>query len=382
MATNLAAHIEKHTGAWVDVAGEVRRVTEWTETIDLVVVAEAPHRLERFILDTAVLADATDPLHARAHDGTAVSITPAVPEAAGTALIVATGPESHADVLSLDRPQPTEFEVYHGLGMPFIDPSARELPLSQAKNVITLDDIVGDLHVHSSASPDGRMSVGEILSAAIERGYRYIAVTDHTQGLRFGGLGEEAITAQADEIRSARARHPGISLYHGAELNIGPDGELDLDDEALHLLDFAVAGLHSHFGLDEATQTKRLITAIGHPVVRLLAHPLGRRIGARPAINVNLGDVIAAAVEHDVALEVNGHRDRLDLPANWIEVAAADGCLFAANSDSHRTGELDNITNAVATMQRAGLTPDKVVNALTADRFDHWVRSVRSPGVG
>ena len=161
-------------------------------------------------------------------------------------------------------------------------------------------------------------------------------------------------------------------MLQGAELNIERDGSLDIDDEALSRLDFAVAGLHSHFDLERPEQTARVLTAVSHPAVRVLAHPTGRRIGNRPAIDVDFDAVIAAAVENNVALEVNGHRDRLDLSPEHAALAVAAGAYLAANSDAHRIDEMGNIANAVATMQRAGVAPPSVVNTLPVGEFREW----------
>jgi DNA polymerase (family 10) len=186
-------------------------------------------------------------------------------------------------------------------------------------------------------------------------------------------MGSQQVAEQAEEIEGLRGRFPNVTVFHGAELNIGADGRLDLPEEALALLDFAVAGVHSHFSLDRDTQTERVLAALAHPAVRVLAHPFGRRIGIRPALDLDMDEVIASAVEQGVALETNGHRDRLDLPADWIAGAAAEGALFAANSDAHRVPEVDNIANAVATLQHAGITAERVVNTFSLDDFLGWI---------
>jgi DNA polymerase (family 10) len=225
------------------------------------------------------------------------------------------------------------------------------------------------------------MSLDEILLEAVDRGYEYVLITDHTSELRFGGLGESGLDAQAIAIEALRANFPDLVVLHGAELNIARDGSLDIDEGALDRLDLAVAGLHSFFDLDRSEQTARVIRALDHPVVRVLAHPTGRRIGARPGIDVDIDSVIASAIANDVALEVNGHRDRLDLSASHAATAVAAGALLAANSDAHRIGEMGNVANAVATMQRAGVAPDAVVNSWPADRFISWVRRTAPAGV-
>jgi DNA polymerase (family 10) len=170
-----------------------------------------------------------------------------------------------------------------------------------------------------------------------------------------------------------------LVLFHGAELNIERDGTLDIDE--LDILDFAVAGVHSHFGLGRGEQTERVVAALRNPAVRILAHPFGRRIGIRPPLDIDMARVVEEAMSHDVALESNGHRDRLDLSEEWVRKAADLGAVFAANSDAHRVPEMANIANAVATLQRAGVTPHRVVNTRSADSLREWLGTGPLPGV-
>lgn len=372
---SLAAHFAAHTGSWVDVAGTVRRVEEWTDELVLVITTNEWDRVTDFLETTAVLAG-TRPggphVSGETLTGLPVSIALSVPEEAGTALMLATGPPEHVATVETADPLPTENEVYEAAGFPWIPPAARGLPIDAASQVALVDDLRGDLHLHSEASPDGRLTLDEIAQAGTERGYGYILITDHTIGLRFGGLDSAGLKRQSEEVAEARVRHPGIEIFHGAELNIDRDGGLDIDEEGLALLDFAVAGLHSHFGLSRSEQTDRLIRAVSHPVVKILAHPFGRRIGIRPGIDVDFERVIEGAIDSDVALESNGHRDRLDLPVPWIELAAARGAVFAANSDAHRPAELGNAANAIASLQRAGIGSDRIINCWTNDELKSW----------
>lgn len=376
VAMELATHLEAHTGADVHVAGAVRRVEEWVERLDLVAICDESDSVTSFLTRTAALRDHTeisDGLQkGETHSGLAVEIHIAPPVAAGSALFTATGPPEHVVGLGAEASHASEVEVYRSAGMTWIPPPARGLQPDDASGVVKLEDLRGDLHLHSEESPDGRMTLDTILHRATAKGYDYVLITDHTEGLRFGGLSGQAIRSQSVAIESLRAKYPGVTILHGAELNIMKDGALDLDDDALQVLDFAVAGVHSYFGLDRDTQTKRVIAAMGHPVVRVLAHPFGRRIGIRPPMDLDMEVVIDTAVGRGVALETNGHRDRLDLSSEWIEAAARSGAWFAANSDAHRPSEIDNIANAVATLQRAGVTPDRVVNTFEIEDLSDW----------
>lgn len=381
VATSLASHIGRHTDNGIRLAGPVRRVEEWADRVDLVVATDRPEGVRSFLDETAVLRalleTSSERQVAETHSGMRVDTHIATSRSAGTTLFEATGPGDHVAEVSNVGVHASEAEVYEASGLPWIPPAARALPIAVATGVITLADIKGDLHLHSDASPDGRMSLETIAAEAAQRGYAYILITDHTEGLRFGGLGTEDLARQALAIDELRARHPSLEIMHGAELNIGPDGSLDLSPRGLDRLDFAVAGVHSHFGLTRAEQTDRVVSGLSHPVVRILAHPFGRRIGIRPCLDIDMGRVIEAAVANGVALETNGHRDRLDLPANWVREAAGLGALFAANSDAHRVGEMANVENAVATLQRAGVSAERVVNALPAKSLIDWASGLQ-----
>lgn len=379
LAVQLGDHLESHLDAIVAEAGQVRRVDDWMAWVDLVVASD-DLALARQFLDLTAVASRSDPVderfhRLRTHDDIGVTLRLVDPGAFGNALLQATGPESHVDEVALESvsPLPTEVEVYAAVGLEWVPPAARALPLYRARQVVSVSDLRGDLHVHTDWSPDGRVSLPDMARACAARGYRYLLISDHTRGLRFGGLDEAAIERQAALIAKIRAEMPEIAIFHGAELNIQPTGDLDISDSALGGLDFAIAAIHSRFDLGREEQTKRVVGALRHPAVKVLAHPTGRRIGIRPPLDLGLDAVFAVAAEEGVALELNGHRDRLDLSAELVEHALTAGCRFAANSDAHRLAELANVENGVATAQRAGVTADRVVNTLDLDDFMGWV---------
>jgi DNA polymerase (family 10) len=384
LAEALRRHLITHLGGQTWVAGSVLRLDEWVETLDLVSEVEDEAEAGRFLEETAVARCLDRPGEGAAelesHEGVGVRIHLAAHGEGGGLLLEATGPPEHAAALltGIDVGGLTEPEIYRRQQRIWVPPPARALPAERAAQVVRLDQVRGDLHIHTDRSPDGRMSLDDVLREAVDRRYEYLLITDHTSGLRFGGLDEHGLAKQRAAIDETRSRFPDLVVLHGAELNIDRDGGLDVDDEGLGLLDMAVAGIHSHFDLDRAEQTARVLTALDHPMVRVLAHPTGRRIGIRPPLELDLEAVIAAAVEHRVALEVNGHRDRLDLSAGLVEMAEAAGALLAADSDSHRHGEMGNVANSVATMQRAGLRPASVVNTLPVGDFLDWASGADS----
>ncbi|HET9202070.1 MAG TPA: PHP domain-containing protein [Acidimicrobiia bacterium] len=387
LAETLARHLHRHLGVVAEPAGQVRTMEEWVEVVELVAAVSDPPAGREFLQSTAVARflgfGETGEVILRSHEDVEVRAHLVSPDQAAPRLLMITGPPGHARAI-LDAAggvTTSESDIYAASGRIWIPPPARGLPDEVAAEVIRLGHVRGDLHLHSDLSPDGRMSLDEILIEAVDRGYEYVLITDHTSGLRFGGLTEAGLEDQAAAIEEVRPRFPDLVVLQGAELNITRDGDLDIGDETLSRLDLAVAGLHSFFDLTRDEQTARIVRALSHPVVRVLAHPTGRRIGARPAVELDIEAVIAAAIDHDAALEVNGHRDRLDLSATHAALAVSAGALLAADSDAHRVGEMGNIANSVATMQRAGVSPESVVNTWSATRFMAWVRGGAPAGV-
>ena len=381
---HLARHLRRHLGGEVEPAGAIRTMEEWVHPVELVAAVENPSGAAKFLETTAVARflgyGERGEAILLAHEGVEVAAHLVPPEQAGSRQIQVTGPPAHARAILAGAgvADGSETDLYAAAGRAWVPPPARGLAPEVGAQVVRTGQLRGDLHIHSDRSPDGRMSLDEILLVAVDRGYEYVLITDHTIGLRFGGLDGAGLLDQAAEIEEARSHFPDLIVLHGAELNIGRDGALDIDDDALSTLDMAVAGLHSHFDLEPGEQTERIVRAVSHPLVKVLAHPTGRRIGNRPPIAVDVAALIAAAIEHDVAMEVNGHRDRLDLSARHIEQALEAGALLAANSDAHRTGEMGNVANSVATLQRAGAGPDSVVNCWPAPRFLSWVDGART----
>lgn len=382
LATRFRDHFAAKLAAEAHVAGEARRVTEWVSRLVLVIVSEPSDDAFRLLEASAmgvVTGKSAEGMSLLTPPGTPMDVRLCARREVGTAMIGATGPSPHVATLDLTRLRASEEEVYVDNGRAWVPPAARDNLDPPPDDLILPERIKGDLHVHSLSSPDGRMSLDTIVAGMLARGLEYAVVTDHTIGLRFGGLDAEGLRRQSSEIAAARARHPEFQLLHGAEVNIGPEGDLDIDDETLASLDLVVAGVHSRFDLPGDEQTERVVAALGHPAVRVLAHPTGRRIGRRPGIEIDLDRVIRVARENLVALEVNGHRDRLDLPSDAAASASSAGVLLAANSDAHRPGELANVGNAVSVLQRAHVPRSQVVNAMSWEEFSSWLDTRGSP---
>jgi DNA polymerase (family 10) len=278
----------------------------------------------------------------------------------------------------------TEEQVYAALGLPWIPTEIREdtgeieaALAGELPDLVADQHLRGDLHVHTSLSGDGKESLEKMLAACAARGYGFVAITDHGEDLAINGATRQQLLAQRRRIAKVQEQYPDMTILQGAELNIGPDGTVDYDPEFLGGLDFGVASVHSAFNLDRATQTARVIAAMHNPAVNVIGHLTGRRIGHRPGIDLDIDAVLAAAEETGCALEINGHLDRLDAPADVLRHARDRDVVFTISSDGHDTRELANVANAVRNARRGWVEKKRVVNTWTAKQFLKWVKEKR-----
>jgi DNA polymerase (family 10) len=235
--------------------------------------------------------------------------------------------------------------------------------------LVTLGDIRGDLQMHSTWS-DGKQSIEHMLEACASRGYEYFAITDHSKALAMtGGLDAARLRQQWLEIDEIRSRHDAIQILRGMEVDILRDGSLDLEDELLAELDVVLVSVHSLLELPAAKQTARIVTALEHPEVNILAHPTGRLINRRDPMQFDVDTVLQAAAEHNVVVELNAHPDRLDLKDTHLIRARQLGLRVVISTDAHRAADLDLMRFGIDQARRAGLTPDDVINTLPLDRL-------------
>ena len=277
----------------------------------------------------------------------------------------------------------TEEQVYEQLGLPWIPPTLREdrgeveaalegtLP-----EVLTERQIRGDLHTHTNLT-DGLATLGEMLAVASARRYAYYAVTDHAPNLWMQRMTDEKMLAQRGELRSLQDRYPKITLLHGTELNIDPEGNVDWGPQFLEGFDICVASVHSHFNQSKEEMTRRIVRAMENPFVNIIGHPTGRKINQREPYDLDLDEVFAAAARTGTALEVNGYPDRLDLNDEHVLWARRHGVRFSVDTDSHATTHLDLMRYGVATAQRGWLTKDDVINAWPVSKLRAFLRKGR-----
>ncbi len=266
----------------------------------------------------------------------------------------------------------TEEEVYARLGLAWIPPTMREdhgeievAARGEIPRLVRENDLKGDLHTHTNLT-DGVASLEDMVAAAGRRGYEYYAITDHAPDLFMQRMTDEKMLAQRDRVRALDA---GPELLHGTELNIGPDGSVDWDEDFLAGFDLCVASVHSHFDQPRAEMTRRFITACENPRVNVIGHPTARRIGRRPPVDVDFGELFRACARTGTALEINASPQRLDLPSDHIRAARDAGVKFAIDSDAHAVSDLANMPYGVGTAQRGWLTPDDVINTWPLDQL-------------
>ncbi len=394
----------------LEVAGSYRRRRETVGDIDLLAIATAPERvMQRFVeypdvQKVELAGDTKGTVVLRA--GLQVDLRILPPQSYGAALQYFTGSKEHnvrfrkravarglrvseygvflvADDDEEGDPYAGEFvagweekDVYEALELPWIPPELREdrgeidaAERGELPELITGDDIRGDLQMHSTWS-DGRNTIEEMLDSCVERGYEYFAITDHSKALAMtGGLDAKKLRAQWVEVEEIASRRKEIRILRGMEVDILAEGELDLEDELLEELDIVLVSVHSRFDLPAARQTDRILKAVEHSAVNILAHPTGRQINQRDEMQFDLEEVLHCAAEHDVVVELNAHPNRLDLKDTHLMRAKELGLTISIGTDAHRTTELDLMSYGVEQARRAWLTKADVLNALPLKRL-------------
>jgi DNA polymerase (family X) len=350
-----------------EAAGDVRRLRDSCELLAVACAApDARPVLARFAAlpqIVAVVEEGERRALGVTVEGVPVELVVAEPERFGTALVRATGSAAYVEALEPLPDAPDELAVYRALDLPWCPPELREEPFrGEPPALVEPNDIRGDLHCHTTWS-DGRASVEEMARAALERGYDYLAICDHTPAVgAVPGLTAGDVRRQAEEIAAANELLAPFRVLRGIECDILADGRLDLPDDALAELDWVQASVHGGQRMPGPEMTKRVEEALRNPYVRCLSHPTGRYINRRPENALDLERIFEVALEERVALEVNGLPDRLDLRGEHVRDALRAGLQIVCSTDAHSTRGLANMTLSVATARRGWATPAHVVN--------------------
>ncbi len=392
-AEPLLAYLRQTHGA-VDVviAGSFRRMRETVGDLDILVTAGPSTRvMERFVQYEEVgevLSRGPTRGSVVLKSGIQVDLRVVAPESFGAALHYFTGSKAHgiavrklaqARGLKLNEygvfrgtrriAGETEQSVYASVGLPYIEPELREdhgeieaAQTGRLPHLVELADLRGDLHAHSVAS-DGHDSIRDMALAAKARGLSYMAMTEHSRRLTVArGLDPVRLARQIDEIELLNRKLEGVTVLKGIEVDILEDGTLDLPDSILSRLDVVVAAVHSKFGLPRARQTERILKALDHPRVSLLAHPTGRLIEEREPYDVDMARVIRKARAVGCHLELNAHPERLDLLDSYCRMAKEEGVLVSVNSDAHSVRDFDNLRFGIGQARRGWLEKKDVLN--------------------
>ena len=389
-----------------EYAGSLRRGKETVGDLDLLVATSGNEgeRIGKALTElepvTEVIQHGATKTSVRTELGMQVDLRVLAPESFGAAEMYFTGSKEHnvrmreraiargmkLSEYGLDHGDEriagaSEEAVFSALGLHWIPPELREdrgeieqAEHSDFSDLLVRDQIGAELHAHTDAS-DGKWTIEAFAETAAARGYHTIAVTDHSASQAIAnGLSAERLEKHVEAIRDAAERYAGtIRILAGSEVDILADGRLDYPESLLEQLDVVVASPHTALKQEPADATKRLLTALESPSVTILGHPTGRLVNSREGINPDMGAVIAAAKERDVALEINANHRRLDLRDAHARQALEAGVKLAINTDAHGAGDLDELVFGVLTARRAGATPDRIVNCMSPDALAGWL---------
>jgi DNA polymerase (family 10) len=376
-ARNAQVTVESHPDIiQTVVAGSIRRVADVVRDIDLVAECAAdPAGVAQSLGALPGVSEACpigpDAVRLVFVDGLPVDVFCAAPDAIGAALWRVTGSSAHCAALGPPPPVRTETEVYARFGLPYIEPELREAcgEIEAAREgrlpvLITERDVRGVLHTHSDWS-DGTVSISDMAAAAIERGWQYIGISDHSQAAFYaGGMSPDEVRAQHAEIDEINAGLGGRCLVlKGIEADILADGRIDYDPALLDTFDFVIASVHSRFNMDRAAMTRRVVRALGDPHVTVLGHPTGRLLLSREPYDIDLDAVLREAAARGVAVELNADPHRLDLDWHSCRAAKGFGCAIAIGPDAHSPAGLGYTALGVQFARKGWIEPGDLLNS-------------------
>jgi DNA polymerase (family 10) len=407
-AQKIMEHLGKLPGVdKITPAGSLRRGRETIGDVDLLITGKCCENLTQrtAVIDrvisvpglTDVLAKGENKVSFKIRSGMQIDVRILSPSSFGAAMQYFTGSKSHNVTLrqralkmgltlneyglfELEDEKlvagATEEEIYNKLGLEYIPPEMREncgeIELAaehKLPELIQLEDIRGEIHMHT-VETDGKCTIEEMAMAGRERGYEYVAITDHSKNLAFAnGLDDKRAAEHVARIRKAAKEIEGIRVLAGIELDILADGELDLSDSVLEEMDVVVASVHSAFNQEPSKMTDRLLTAMSNKHAMIIGHPTGRLLLRRDAYQFDMDKVLDFAAANKVTMELNAYPDRLDLNDRHLRMAREKGVKVVINTDAHHTAHFEKLKYGILQARRAWLTKDDVLNTLPADKL-------------
>lgn len=385
----------------LDIAGSIRRWKETIRDIDILSTSKKPEAVMKVFTHMPgikdVLMKGPTKSSVLINEGLQVDIRVVEEGSFGSALAYFTGSKAHniklREIASKSGLKINEYgvfrardgkklgggsekDIYEILGLQYVPPELREdtgeieaASAGALPRLIEIGDMKGDLHIHSNWS-DGNLKLEELVKPSLERGYKYLAVTDHSKGLGVArGLDEERFAEQKRIIASLNKRLRGFRLLAGVEINIKGDGSLDFDDKTLTGFDIVVASVHSGFKQSKEQITNRIVTAMRNPYVSVIAHPTGRLLGERDAYEVNMEEVLETASETGTAIEINAYPLRLDLSEPYVKAAKLKRVPLVISTDSHNNNQFDNMIFGVSAARRGWLEKKDVLNTYACGKL-------------
>lgn len=390
--------------------GSLRRFRETIGDLDIVVASEDSAPIMEWLVGLSMVSDVIvrgeTKTSVLTHKGLQIDLRVVAPDQFGAACLYFTGSKAHNIKLrqrAMDKgwllneyaleeaetgkvvASETEEAIYEALGLPWIPEVLREddgeieaAEKGHLPRAITLDELRGDLHVHTDLSGDGRSPLVDMVAAAKARGYRFLAITEHAEDIPLQGVKRDALLDQRQKVQALQKElGDELTLLHGVELNIGPEGGLDYDHEFRMLFDWCLASVHTHFDLTKEQQTKRIVAAMTDPSVNMIGHLTARAIGKRPPIELDMPTILDTAEQTRTGLEINSGLPRLDLSTSILRQARERDVVFVMTSDAHHVSELDRMQWGVKQALRGWVDPDKVANVWSRERFLDWTKERR-----
>ncbi len=367
-----------------EISGSVRRRLEVIRNVNIVAVTRNPQRVSKALANVVADLESIDAktLKGIAHNDVGVYFHLTKPQEFGSTLLRTTGTPEFVDALlgrAGDRAAKTEEEIFDRAGAPYVPPERREdaddLRRKRPRALVETKDLRGTFHVHSTFS-DGRNTVLEMLTAARDRGFEYLGMSDHSKSAYYaGGLSEEGLRAQQAEI----ARHEGsvkpMRVFRGTEADILADGGIDYDTPTLETFDFVIASVHSRFGMTKDEMTERILRALENPFVTFLGHLTGRLLLARDGYAMDFNRVFDKAAERGVMIEINGNPRRLDIDWRLVGRALDRGVRFSIHPDAHSIQEYNALLTGTWAARKAGLSPKEIFNTRPVDEVADYLTS-------